>query len=728
MNKLFSFFNNLKTKPKVLVGVSVPLIFLIVLGGMSFFNVNKINSTAGWVYHTYKVLGKADAIVAAAVDMETGMRGYLLAGKEEFLDPYKGGEKAVYERIADLQETVSDNPKQVKRLGEVEKVLRDWQTDVTEPTIQLRRDIGDAKTMNDMAALVGEARGKTYFDKFRGQIALFKAREEKLLVERDRTFQRQLNSGNLDIPRVRNAVKWVDHTHKVLAKADAVLAAAVDMETGMRGYLLAGKEEFLEPYNGGKERFYSLVEELQQTVSDNPPQVQLMREIGQTITEWQANVTEPTIQLRRDIGDAKTMDDMADLVGEARGKTYFDRFRGLMADFKAEEARLIDIRKDQNDWTTAVTFKFIAFCTIGSIIIGGILALFIGNGIAGPIARTTDDMKKLADGDTSFDVSGLDRKDEVGDMAQALEVFKENRIEADKLQKEQQESQQVQVERARSLEMLTSQFETEISELVNTLSSASEELNATAQSMSSIADETSSQSSSMSQVSQSTTQNIQTMAAATEELTASIRELSEQATKTSSSSSEAAEDVSKASHQIEALLSSSEKIGEVVSLIQDIAEQTNLLALNATIESARAGEAGKGFAVVANEVKSLANETSKATEQIAEEVQAVQNEIRSSVEAIQRIDVKIRDVDGAASSIASAVEEQSATTSEIAQKTQSSASNMDELNGNVENVGNAAKSTGDAANDVLSASSELSQRMNDLRQTVDKFIAGVKSA
>jgi methyl-accepting chemotaxis protein len=178
----FSFkFANLKTKPKILLGICSPLVLLAALGGVAIFGINSIVTTNKWVDHTHVVLGKAAAIVSSAVDMETGMRGYLLAGKDAFLDPYKGGEAATYDGIAELQETVNDNPAQVARLGEVEKVLRAWQKDVTEPTIQLRRDIGDAQTMNDMARLVGEARGKVYFDKVRKQIKTFSERETKLL-------------------------------------------------------------------------------------------------------------------------------------------------------------------------------------------------------------------------------------------------------------------------------------------------------------------------------------------------------------------------------------------------------------------------------------------------------------------------------------------------------------------------------------------------------------------
>ena len=149
------------------------MILLLLLGGIAIFNINSITGTNKLVEHTHEVLADAAGIVSSAVDMETGMRGYLLAGEEGFLDPYNNGQKSTYSGIAALQEIVNDNPAQVARLGEVEQTLREWQANVTEPTIGLRREIGDAETMNDMAALVGEARGKVYFDKFREQIATF---------------------------------------------------------------------------------------------------------------------------------------------------------------------------------------------------------------------------------------------------------------------------------------------------------------------------------------------------------------------------------------------------------------------------------------------------------------------------------------------------------------------------------------------------------------------------
>ncbi|MGH1377797.1 MAG: HAMP domain-containing methyl-accepting chemotaxis protein [Alphaproteobacteria bacterium] len=362
------------------------------------------------------------------------------------------------------------------------------------------------------------------------------------------------------------------------------------------------------------------------------------------------------------------------------------------------------------------------------IITGVIVSLLSAKSIVSPITEIIASMNILAKGDTSVDIPALDRKDEIGDIAQALEVFKQNRIEADGLLEEQKSQQAEQLARAEKLDTLTSDFEISVSDLVNGLAAASTELNSTAQSMSDISKRATEQSTSMSSSSESTSQNIQTVAAASEELSASIRELSQQVQTTSQSANTATADVDKASKQINNLLAAAEKIGDVVGLIQDIAEQTNLLALNATIESARAGEAGKGFAVVANEVKTLANETSKATEQISGEVQTVQDEIRSAVEAVQNIEEKINNVNTSASAIAAAIEEQNATTTEINRSTQISATNMQELNSNVANVNEAAQTTGDAANDVLSASNELGHQTETLRQKVTEFLQQVKQA
>ncbi len=340
---------NLKTKPKILLGICSPLVLLLILGGVSVYSINTIVDTNERVDHTHEVLGDAAAIVGSAVDMETGMRGYLLAGKEGFLDPYRGGEKATYERIAALQKTVDDNPKQVARLQRVEKVLREWQEKVTEPTIQLRRDIGDAETMNDMARLVGEARGKVYFDKFRGQIKTFSDRESTLLRKRRAEFKAAEKAVSENFGLVQKTVGWVNHTHEVIASATQLLSFAVDMETGMRGYLLSGEEDFLAPYKAGKAGFFEGIKALSKTVDDNPAQVKRLKETETTIRNWVDRVTEPAIAVRREVNTGrKKLKDIEDMVSRKAGKNFFDAFRGQIAAFVQVEAKLMKTRQGES--------------------------------------------------------------------------------------------------------------------------------------------------------------------------------------------------------------------------------------------------------------------------------------------------------------------------------------------------------------------------------------------
>jgi methyl-accepting chemotaxis protein len=216
-----------------------PLILLLILGGVAITSVGSIVQTNKWVDHTRVVLAEAGSILGSAVDMETGSRGYLLAGKEEFLDPYKNGEKATYAKLTALQQTVSDNPKQVARLNEANKILKEWQSKDTEPSIALRRQIGTAKNMNDMGRLVGEARGKVYFDAFRGQIATFIEREAILLVKRRADFQAALSAvernagGRRDADEIETMKKnegWVSHNYKVIDKANGILAAVEEQQ------------------------------------------------------------------------------------------------------------------------------------------------------------------------------------------------------------------------------------------------------------------------------------------------------------------------------------------------------------------------------------------------------------------------------------------------------------------------------------------------------------------
>lgn len=428
-----NWFENSSIKNKIVAVTSVPIALAAVVGFIAIAALQFVSHNARWVDHTHVALSKGDAIVAAAVDMETGMRGFLLAGEENFLEPYNSGQTRIFEGLADLRATVSDNPGQVARLEEVEQVIREWQDEVVQMQIALRREIGNADTMNDVADLVAEARGKEFFDKFRSQISTFVEREQTLLEQRNDVFRNAVSSGRVSSEATLDAMNWVTHTYNVIAQSQEMLAAAIDMETGMRGYLLAGKPEFLEPYESGGQQFDILRRDLSVTVSDNPAQVELLTEIQSTIDAWRENVVQPMIALRTRIGDSKTMDDMADLIGEARGKTYFDNFRSLMADFRAEEAALLEIRTANLQSARQMALASIAFFLILAVCSGLFLARRAGMSIANPIQKVISAMQLIIDGKKLTEIEGQQRKDEVGDLARATQVFQENAAEVVKL-------------------------------------------------------------------------------------------------------------------------------------------------------------------------------------------------------------------------------------------------------------------------------------------------------
>lgn len=390
-------FGNMSLKGKIISGSCLPLILVAILVVVAVLSVNSLQESSHWVDHTHGVVQEAMKIEAAAVDMETGMRGFLLAGKEEFLGPYNKGGERFHKLVEELKKTVNDNPAQVQLLGEIEQTINQWKTNVTEPAIALRKEIGHADTMNDMADLVGEAKGKVYFDKFRDQIKTFIQREEKLMTQRKDAVESAVASGDVTIAQVTDASKMVDHTHNVIATGNQILASAVDMETGMRGYLLSGKDAFLDPYKAGQKQFNKLVASLSKTVDDNPAQVQLLGEMKSTIDGWQDKVTEDQIELRRSIGDAKTMDDMADLVGQAKGKVYFDKFRDQIKTFREREETLMSARQAEADETASRTYYVLIFGALLTILIAFVISYFLGKAITRPIDRIIGDLNENSD-------------------------------------------------------------------------------------------------------------------------------------------------------------------------------------------------------------------------------------------------------------------------------------------------------------------------------------------
>ncbi|WP_299377831.1 CHASE3 domain-containing protein [uncultured Kiloniella sp.] len=721
-------WSSLKTMPKILVGVAIPLVLLVVISLVSFTSIGNISTATENVESAHTTLEEMTDVIASAVDMQTSMRGYLLAGQDSFLAPYEQGQEETYDKIAKLKNHVGDNPEQLALLSEAEATLQEWQDVVTGPSIDLRRQIGDAETMNDMARLVAENKGKVYFDKVQSQIEGLIKQVVTQRAERQKKIDAVLMFTKLDADSVGKMLKEVNETNGVIIQANAVFKAVVDMETGMRGYLLAGQEDFLKPYSDGSEELFKITTDLTTALKDNKDQVELLNQLEATVKEWQANVVEPMISLRRKIGSAKTMDDMADLVGEAKGEEYFTAFRSTMTAFATNELAQLESLKAETESTVTATNTVIISATVVAILLGGGLGMLVGRGIAQPIKHMTGVMGRLAGGEKDVDVPGLERGDEVGEMALAVQVFKDNIIKTEELAKEQEEIQGMREERTNKISSLTKDFDSGVSVLLESVGTAISDMEGTAKSMSDIAQRTKERATVVSGAAQNASVNVQSVASATEELSYSIKEISQQVNQSSEITSKAVAEAGKTDQQIQGLANTTDQIGDVVSLISDIAEQTNLLALNATIEAARAGDAGKGFAVVASEVKNLANQTAKATEQISSQIEAVQSDTKSAVTAIQSITSTINEINQIASAIASAVEEQGAATSEISRNIELAANGAGEVTNNIESVSLAANDTGAASEQVSAATRELNSKADNLRGEVETFLNAIRSA
>ncbi len=365
---------------------------------------------------------------------------------------------------------------------------------------------------------------------------------------------------------------------------------------------------------------------------------------------------------------------------------------------------------------------------IVSIVVAGGALLFMTKTVSAPVVDMTAAMRKLADKDMTAVIPAIGKTDEIGAMAAAVQVFKDNMIKADTLEAEAVKERAVREARATKVMGLTRDFDETVRKVIETLGGSSNTLSDNAAAMSANAEETSRQATAVAAASEEASTNVQTVAAAAEEMASSIAEISRQVAESSSISQLAVAEAEKTTAIVQDLVAAAGRISNVTNLIQEIAGQTNLLALNATIEAARAGDAGKGFAVVASEVKGLANQTAKATDEIASQIVAIQTASGQSVSAIEGISGTIRKMNEIAGAIAAAVEEQGATTTEIARNIQQASAGTSEVSSNISGVTQAAASTGSVAGNVSEGAGEVARQADTLKSVVNSFLSDVRAA
>jgi len=524
---------------------------------------------------------------------------------------------------------------------------------------------------------------------------------------------------------IQSSIGWTIHTYRVIQTTDAVMTAMIDQETGLRGYLVSSDPAFLEPYRAGAQAFDRALAEVKSLTADNPQQQGRLEELRKHATTWRETVAEKEIAL---MSKADTREEARAMEAKALGKSAMDSIRALVRQIEDAERALLTLRDAEQKTAFSTGYVTAIAGALISLLVAVTAGLVLRGSIATPIVAMTAAMGRLAGGDRAVEVPGVGRKDEVGAMAEAVDIFKRNAIEADRLSAAQRAEEEAKARRAARLEELMRAFEGNVTAVVQSLSGAATQMQQSAGALTSTADETNRQSTTVASAAEQASANVQTVAAAAEELSSSIAEIGRQVAQSTRVAEQAVSGANRANGVVSGLAEGAQKIGEVVDLINNIAAQTNLLALNATIEAARAGEAGKGFAVVASEVKSLANQTAKATEDITGQIATIQGATREAVSAIEEIGRIITEISQISATIASAVEQQSAATQEISRNVQEAAQGTQQVTSNIVGVTRAAGDTGRAAGEVRSVADHLTTESTRLRQEVESFLNGVKAA
>jgi len=413
---------------------------------------------------------------------------------------------------------------------------------------------------------------------------------------------------------------------------------------------------------------------------------------------------------------------------EENGVEHYNSFMPLTF-LGTKWALIVDQEKDEVLAPVAVLRNYLALVAMGVVALMALIGYVLSRGIVTPLSHINSALNRLASGELEFAIPHSERRDEIGDMARAAAVFKENAIKKLELEEEQKvKEERARIEKKEVMEKLADSFESRVQGIIHMVSSASTQLTMTAEQMVSLIQQANGKVKGASDSANRTSDDVQAVAAAMEEMTASVAEISSQVQRSNAMVNESVSRTDKANEQAEALSQATQHVKDVIAIIANIASQTNLLALNATIESARAGEAGKGFAVVANEVKTLASQTNQSIESIEKVIAQMNGASENIIHSLGDIRDSVRKISDASNGIAAAVEEQSATTGEVSRNMQSASQSTQNVSGNLGEVSRSSADVSESATQVLIAAQEVSQQAVELDQQVRDFLKEVRGS
>jgi len=740
--------NSLKLRTQILIGNSFILILMIVISSVVFLSVNSMIKTTAWVDHTHEVIGTATNLVSEMVNMETGMRGYLVTGKKEFLKPYVSGQANFDQAMTKLVNLVSDNPAQVQRLESIRQDSKNWLEKAAGLHISEREKVNEGlKIVQHFKEVQSGTTGKQIFDRLRG-----------VLEGMDRKFRRAKSSRGQYL-------------------IQALTLDMVNQETGLRGFLLTGLEESLESYKNGQSSFDKNTASLRRFINRNRGlgvTQDSLKQLQDLAKEWHSKAAAPEIEARRQVNQVPaTIDTLIALVEQGKGKAYMDGLRAKVSEFINAEAKLLVVRAEESHTAASQAKNTAIYGAIFGVFLGLFIALFITKKILAQVGGEPVQIEGIAQlaasGQLDVGMTSSSKETSTGIYSSLLRMIGKLRDVVHSILETTEILGRNSVALASSAVQMKSSSEETLKE-VSSISVTSEELSVNMTTVAKTAEETASNISGITDNTESLSANINTIAAASEEAVSNMTGISDGVTQVSkdiqtiassvetmSSSlasvsvntkdamgkaNEAKDDTQQTLEVMNQLQEKAVKIDQVVSLIQNIASQTNMLALNATIEAASAGEAGKGFAVVAAEVKHLAQQTSDANSGIAAQVEEIQRYIKSAMQHTQTASERIISVATINHDIDSSVEEQQQSSQKIsesveviASSTQESAANVQEallglreINRSTAEVSRGATVT--ASNSVQGAAgvqeiarstTEMSKGINDVNERIQSI-------